>query len=360
MNHEARRKRLIESINEKGIDAAFIMNFENSSWASSVYFTGFTGSHSEILITDGETYLITDGRYTEQASQETDVEVITVPSSDEGLHVLKSLLEKHGVKKLGIEKSRMVLRDYEKLSSLEVGFEGIDDVIHKLRSVKDEDEIHAISEAVRVAEEVFNELLEVLKPGMSEREVAAFLEHRMKLRCEGPAFPTIVASGPASAMPHAKPSDRRIERGSVIVIDYGARVNGYVSDITRTVLVGSTDPLVEEVIDAVIAAQNAVFEHFQLGMTGKEVDALARNELESRGFGQYFSHSLGHGIGLEVHEGHAFSPRSLEKVPVGSVMTVEPGVYISGKFGVRIEEDVVVREKGLECLTTIPRSPVRL
>jgi len=360
MHYGKRRRKLMDQLKKRDIDAAFILNFENSSWASSTYLTGFTGSHAEILITEEETYLITDGRYSEQASKETDAEVITVSSSEDGMHALRSLLEKHGARRLGIEKRRITLSDYEKLESLSVELEGIDEILHKIRSVKEKDEITAIREAVKVAEEVYEEVVERLKPGMSEREIAALLEYHMKLRCEGPAFSTIVASGPTSAMPHAKPTDRKIERGDVVVIDFGARVKGYVSDITRTLIVGPVDPMVDEVIHAVLAAQDAVFQEFKPGMTGKEVDALARKELEKAGFAQHFSHSLGHGIGLEVHEGPAFSQGNEKTVPVGSVMTVEPGVYIAGKFGVRIEEDVLVTETGLERLTTLSRTPMRI
>ncbi|MCD6254135.1 MAG: aminopeptidase P family protein [Thermotogae bacterium] len=360
MHYEKRRRKLIDQLKEKNIDAAFILNFENSSWASSNYLTGFTGSHAEILVTEEETYLITDGRYSEQASRETDTEVITISSTEDMSHVLKSLLEKHAVRRLGIEKQRITLSNYEKLKSLNVELESIDDILKKMRSVKEKDEITVIKEAVKVAEEVYKETVERLKPGMSEREIAALLEYQMKLRCEGPAFPTIVASGPASAMPHAKPTDRKIGRGDVVVVDFGARVKGYVSDITRTLVVGSVDSMVDEVINAVCAAQDAVFQGFKPGMTGKEVDALARKELEKAGFAQYFPHSLGHGIGLEVHEGSAFSQSNGETVPVGSVMTVEPGVYITGKFGVRIEEDVIVTQTGLERLTTLPRTPMKI
>ncbi len=355
MDHLKRSRKLMEALNGS-VDGVLILNFEGSDWANSVYFTGFTGSHSEILITHDDVCIITDGRYYDQVVQESEALFIKPDPHDKGFDTLKRVLDDRNVKKCGVVVGRVTARHYNMLKDMGLELESVDDAIGKLRMRKDEEELALIKEAVRIAESVFEEVLDFMRPGMTEREVAAYMEYRLKLRGDGPSFPVIVASGPNSALPHAKPTDKVMEKGDIVVLDFGARYRNYCSDITRTLSVGVPNPEAEEIAHIIMEAQDAVLRDFKLSMTGAQVDALARDVIASKGYGDAFKHSLGHGIGLEVHEAPRISWANENPIPSGSVITVEPGVYISGRFGVRIEEDVSVSQEGLTRLTNLERT----
>lgn len=348
--------RLMKQIENENIDAVMIINFENSSKASSFYFSDFTGSFSILILHKNFRKLITDPRYTEQAKKETDFEIIEYREG-EIFDFLKKILDKLSLKKLGIEERRISLYVYNQLKEkLNLEFVPVDKYITFLRMSKDDEEIRRIREAVVLAENAFKQTIEILKPGMTEKEVAAYLEYRMKvLGAESPAFETIVASGWRSALPHGKASDKKIEKNEPIVFDFGAKLNGYSSDITRMVCIGEPDDDFKEIHSIVFEAQNKSLEEARAGITGKDLDSVARDFISSKGYGHMFGHGLGHGLGIEVHEEPRISPRNEEKLPENSVITIEPGIYLENRFGVRIEEDVVLKKDGREIITSLPR-----
>ncbi|AAD35136.1 Xaa-Pro dipeptidase [Thermotoga maritima MSB8] len=353
-----RSERLIQLISEEGIDAFLIMNIENSARASSVYFSGFTGSFSIILISENTRLLITDSRYTVQAKQETDFEVREVKGGD-FIDVLKKTVNDLKIKTIALEEERVSLSLFRRISSAfgDRKFIGIDDEVKQMRMVKDEGEIEKIKQAIEISERAFLETVQQIRAGMTEKEIAALLEYTMRKEgAEGVAFDTIVASGCRSALPHGKASDKVVERGDVIVIDFGATYENYCADITRVVSIGEPSDEVKEVHSIVLEAQERALKIAKAGVTGKLLDSVAREFIREKGYGEFFGHSLGHGIGLEVHEGPAISFRNDSPLPENVVFTVEPGIYLEGKFGIRIEEDVVLKEQGCEILTTLPRS----
>jgi Xaa-Pro aminopeptidase len=236
------------------------------------------------------------------------------------------------------------------------------DVVEPLRAIKAPEEVAAIGEAARLASEVLDEVAGTVRAGQKELEIAGRLEESLRRHgSEGHPFPTIVASGPRSALPHAGTTDRPVESGDLLLLDFGAQVDGYCSDITRTFVVGSkADDQQRAIYELVQSAQTRAVQGLRAGMTGREADALAREVIAERGFGENFGHSLGHGLGLEVHEAPRLGPREEGLLPVGAVVTVEPGVYLPGWGGVRIEDDIHVGEDGAERLSSAPQCLITL
>lgn len=219
--------------------------------------------------------------------------------------------------------------------------------------MKEPEEIEKIKKAIEVAQNALNKTLEKFHAGMKEREFSALLEYEMVMEgAQKPSFETIVASGYRGALPHGLASDKPMERGEMVVVDFGALVDGYCSDLTRTFAIGNVPQEYREAYNAVLNAQLAAMQQAHAGMKGCEIDAIARETLQAKGLGEYFSHSLGHSVGMDVHEFPVLSPRYDKKIPAGAVVTFEPGVYIPGKFGIRIEDDVLLTENGYECLSS--------
>ncbi|PLV57675.1 aminopeptidase P family protein [Thermotoga sp. SG1] len=353
-----RADRAMELAMKKGADAFLIVNVENSSRASSIYFSGFTGSFSIILISESARLLITDPRYTSQAKQETDFEVREVRDGD-FIGVLKNVIKDLNIKVIALEEERLSLSMFRKLSTAlgKRKFIGLDEEVKNLRMIKDEKEIGRIKQAIEISERAFLETIQQIRAGMTEKEIAALLEYTMKKEgAEKTAFDSIVASGWRSALPHGKPTEKVVERGDVIVIDFGAVYENYCADITRVVCIGEPSDRVKEIHGIVLEAQERALKNAKAGLTGKQLDSFAREFIVEKGYGEFFGHSLGHGIGLEVHEGPAVSFRNESSLPENAVVTIEPGIYLEGEFGIRIEEDVVLKEQGCEILTTLPRS----
>ncbi|PLV58665.1 Xaa-Pro peptidase family protein [Thermotoga sp. KOL6] len=353
-----RIEKVTELINEKGADAFLVVNIENSSRASSFYFSGFTGSFSIILISENAKILITDPRYTSQAKQETDFEVREVRNGD-FVEVLKTVVSDLNLKTIALEEERLSLALFRRISTAlgKRKFVGFDEEVKRLRMIKDENEIEAIKQAIEISERAFLETVQQIKAGMTEKEIAALLEYNMRREgAEGTAFDTIVASGWRSALPHGKASEKVVERGDVIVVDFGAVYENYCADITRVVCIGEPSDRVREIHEIVLEAQERALKNAKAGLTGKQLDSIARDYISEKGYGEFFGHSLGHGIGLEVHEGPVVSFRNDSPLPENAVVTIEPGIYLEGEFGIRIEEDVVLKEQGCEILTTLPRS----
>jgi Xaa-Pro aminopeptidase len=267
---------------------------------------------------------------------------------------LRRILESGARVRLGFERERMTVRDADRLTRLAIA-EPVptSDVVETLRTVKDADEVEAIRAAAALAHEALAEVLPTIRVGQTEREVAARLEHALRVRgSEWHPFQTIVASGPRSALPHARASERAIGRGELLLIDFGAQLYGYCSDITRTVVVGAAaDGRQREIYGVVEAAARRARSEMRAGMSGREADLLAREPIEQAGFGEAFGHSLGHGVGLEIHELPRLARLAEEPLPAGAVVTVEPGIYLQGWGGVRLEDDIHLTAAGPRCLS---------
>lgn len=323
------------------------------------YLTGFSGSSALALVTIREVVLITDTRYETQAADEAGaVAKVDIQTQNLWSGLWPRLAASHGVHVIGFEASHLMHRDFQRL--LESGsrwqWRPTSDVVEALRECKDADEVAAIRRAGGMATSALQRILPRVGPGMTELAVAGMLERA--LRDEGSEafpFPTIVASGPRSALPHAASSLRKIETGDLVLIDFGAQASGYCSDVTRTVVIGRAEVRQREIHDLVREAQAEALAGVRAGITGQAADALAREYIDRRGFGARFQHSLGHGLGLEVHEAPRLSRQSEAELPRNAVVSIEPGIYEPGWGGVRIEDDVYLGSAGSEVLTHFPR-----
>ncbi|PLR99905.1 M24 family metallopeptidase [Bacillus sp. T33-2] len=316
------------------------------------YMTGFTGSSGVVLISNDRALFITDFRYTEQAAKQCEgYEVVqhhgTTPEE------IAEQVKKLGIQKLGFEEDHMTFSSYKTYERV-VGatLVPVSGEIEKLRLIKTDSEIKILKEAADIADAAYKHILEFIRPGITELEVSNELEFFMRRAgAASSSFDIIVASGYRSALPHGVASEKVIETGDFVTLDFGAYHKGYVSDITRTVAVGKPDAKLKEIYDIVLEAQLRGVAGIKPGMLGKEADALTRNFIAEKGYGDYFGHSTGHGIGLEVHEGPALSIKSETVLEPGMVVTVEPGIYIQGLGGVRIEDDTLITLDHNETLT---------
>lgn len=349
---ETRLNRLRGILVERELDALIVADILNVR-----YLSGFTGSYAVLLVTSDTAFLLTDGRYMEQAAMESPgcilelIEISWVPT-------MLKLFERVEARRIGFEDHALDYRTWSELSS---GTEGValvptDNLVENLRMVKDEGEISAIRNAARVTDEAFAHVLTFLKSGLSETEIALEIDFAMrKLGAEKEGFETLVASGPRSALPHGKPTSRIVSEGDLVLMDFGARCDGYHADITRCVVPGRPDLRQEEVYSVVLEAQRRAIEAIHPGVQGRAIDSVAREFIASRGFGEYFTHSLGHGLGLAVHDARVLTKQSNIVLQPGMVVTVEPGIYIPGWGGIRIEDDVLVTNTGCEVLTSSSR-----
>ncbi|MBD8003544.1 M24 family metallopeptidase [Bacillus norwichensis] len=316
------------------------------------YATNFTGTAGVALITNDAAYFITDFRYTGQAEdQAKGYEVIQHSGSI--IEELAEITKKHGIKELGFEQDFVTYSEWMKYEEgLQLELVPVSNLLEELRMIKTESEISILKEAADIADAAFKHILDYLKPGVPEIEISNELEFFMrKCGASSSSFDIIVASGWRSALPHGVASEKVIESGDFVTLDYGALHKGYVSDITRTVAVGEPSEQLKEIYQIVLEAQLEAVEKIKPGMTGIEADAIARDLITEKGYGEYFGHSLGHGIGLEVHEGPGLSPRSKGKLIPGMAVTVEPGIYLPQIGGVRIEDDIMITDSGNERLT---------
>ncbi|BCJ85934.1 M24 family metallopeptidase [Effusibacillus dendaii] len=344
-----RLTRLREGMASQSIDGILILKPENRR-----YISGFTGTAAYLLISDKEAVLITDFRYMEQAQKQAP-DFRVVKHGAMAVDTIREESNRLGIKRLGFEEDHMTYAMYasykDSLAPVElVPTKGLTD---KPRMRKDQVEIGILKQAAEIADAAFSHILGYLRPGISERDVAIELEFFMRRQgAAGPSFDTIVASGVRSSLPHGVASDKKLEQGDFVTLDFGALYKGYCSDITRTVVIGEPSDKQREIYEIVLAAQLHALQNIKPGMTGKEADALARSLIASKGYGEQFGHSLGHGIGLNIHEEPRLSTASDVELLPGMVVTVEPGIYIPGFGGVRIEDDVVITETGIEILTS--------
>mgnify|MGYP001187428427 CR=1 FL=1 len=343
-------------IEELGLDGFLITSSYNRR-----YMTGFTGSAGAVLITPAKALFITDFRYTEQAEKQcTGYEVVQQKGSiaSEVGEQAKNL----GLKKLGFEEDHVTFSTY-RLFDKEINAElvPVSGEIEKLRLIKTKTEIKILKEAADIADAAFKHILDFIRPGKTELQVSNELEFFMRsLGATSSSFDIIVASGYRSALPHGVASEKVIESGDFVTLDFGAYYNGYVSDITRTVAVGQPSDKLQEIYEIVLEAQLRGVNGIKPGLTGKQSDALTRDYITEKGYGENFGHSTGHGIGLEVHEGPGLSVKSDVVLEPGMVVTVEPGIYIPGLGGVRIEDDIVITDNHNERLTHSPKELIIL
>jgi Xaa-Pro aminopeptidase len=346
----ARADRLLELVRERGLDALLVTDLTNVRW-----LTGFTGTNGAVVLTTDERIFLTDFRYVEQAGEQVDgFEIEKV-----GRDLLGDLAKRLPRGRAGFDDAHVTVKAYDHLveragTGVELAKAG--GLVERLREVKDADEIARIAAAAELATAALERTLERGLAGRTERAVALDLEQEMRLAgAEEPSFPSIVASGAHGALPHAVPRDVEIPAGVLVTIDWGARLDGYCSDCTRTLATGTVGEREREIYELVLQAQEASLAAVEPGAEQSAVDGVARTIIEEAGYGERFGHGLGHGVGLEVHEGPRLAKTAEGELAAGSVVTVEPGVYLPGDLGVRIEDLVVVEAAGPRVLTRYPK-----
>jgi Xaa-Pro aminopeptidase len=353
MKLEKMRNRL----KELDVDAILITSSYNRR-----YMTGFTGSSGVAVITDSHAVFITDFRYTEQAAKQIEGFEI-VQHKGPILEEVAAQAAKLSIKRLGFEQDDLSFAAYSayKAELKEIEFVPVSEAVEKLRLIKSAAEIKILKEAAEIADAAFKHILTFIRPGMKEIEVANELEFFMRKQgAVSSSFDIIAASGYRSALPHGVASEKEIEKGDFVTLDFGAYYKGYCSDITRTIAVGDPSDELKKIYSIVLEAQLRGMNGIKAGMTGKEADALTRDYISENGYGEYFGHSTGHGLGMEVHEGPSLSVKSETVLEPGMIVTVEPGIYIPKLGGVRIEDDTVVKEGGNESLTHSPKELIIL
>jgi len=356
VDHQLRRTKLSARLPELEVEALLVTRLPNVR-----YVTGFTGSNGQALITSsGEGNLfLTDGRYTEQSRHEVpDME--RDPSPADFPARIAEAFRDAGVSRVGFETAGVTYKLWQQLTEKSgVELVPVGDEIERLRWIKDPEEIELLNGAQAITDEAFERIQTKMVEGISERDLALELEWAMRQAgAEGLSFDSIVAFGENAAEPHHHPADRTLGSGDVVKFDFGALFGGYHADMTRTVAFGEPDPKFREIHELVAAAQRAGIEAVRAGVTGRDADAASRKVIEDAGYADAFSHSLGHGVGLEIHEGPTLRTQSDDVLPAGAVVTVEPGVYLPGIGGVRIEDTLVVGANGAEPLTLTPKDLV--
>lgn len=341
------------------VDAALIISQKNRR-----YFSGFNSSFGFMILTKTEKIFITDSRYGEMAIEAMGADFkVLVPVGTEMMNTVKNALNECGAKTIGYEENELTVAQFARYKSLFDGFTFVEmgGAITNLKKIKAPHELDSIAKAQAVTDKAFAKILTIIKPEMSEIDIAVELEYIIaKNGGEGLAFDTIVASGANTSKPHAHPTLKKIKSGDTITIDFGAKVNGYCSDMTRTFFVGKPTDKMKEIYQIVLKAQLNVLSNLKSGLSCREVDALARELITANGYGENFQHGLGHGLGVDIHEAPSAGPNSLEILEENMLLTVEPGIYISGLGGVRIEDLVIIKQDGLINLTTSPKEIIIL
>jgi Xaa-Pro aminopeptidase len=350
---EGRRQTIAAQLSERKLDG-FLVSFSPNLR----YLTGFTGSNGNLLLLPGEAILFTDPRYQIQAAQEVTCKVHI--SKGPLVPDVMAAIAKRGLRRIGYEPARMTCDTLDSLQGrlpMKSTLAPVIGWVEGLRMVKSADEIALIRRSVDTNSRAFEAAVSKVRPGMKEQDLAAELEYRMRrLGAEKPSFETIVAGGARSALPHAQPTSARLASGQLVVVDMGALQDGYCSDMTRMLFLGTPTAKVKRAYRAVLEAQLAGVDAVRPGVSTARVDAAARNVLKAYGLGEAFVHSTGHGLGLEIHEPPRIGKKDKTKLAPGMAITIEPGVYIEGFGGIRIEDTVVVTETGCEILTPTPKT----
>ena len=354
MNHLTQ---IAAKLPEYGLDAMLI-----TSEAGERYALGFHGEGLLLVTREGAHYT-TDGRYIEAAREQvTGAEVSLVSAGSGHLAQARAYVEEKGLHNVGFESGSMTVDAHRRYTQeLPCILTPAQHLLDRLRASKDEEELAAMRRAQKVTDGAFKAVLDFIRPGLTEREIAARLVYELLSRGgEKVSFDPIVAAGANGSRPHAVPGDQVVDTGMFITMDFGCKVDGYCSDMTRTVALGQPSQEMEEVYAVVLAAQRAGINAARAGVTGREVDAAARRVIQEAGYGEYFSHSFGHSLGLEIHESPNASPSEGSVLPAGAVISAEPGIYLPGRFGVRIEDVLILRDGGCEDITNSPKDLIVL
>tara|TARA_B100000929_G_scaffold144683_1_gene114548 strand:- start:1282 stop:2364 length:1083 start_codon:yes stop_codon:yes gene_type:complete len=354
--YSKRQQDLRKVLDERGLDGMLITNLTNVR-----YISGFTGSAASCLITPEGQYFITDGRYIEQSKAQVKGFERFIDMNSHLSQIKDNNLNPNGFK-LAFEGDHMSYALYENMISVfpNTKWENSSMILEDLASVKDDHELECIRTAVEVTDKVYEEILHMLRPGFTEKQVANTMVSKYREYAEGEAYSPIVATGPNGALPHAIPTDREFENGDFIVIDAAAKYGGYHADMTRTPVIGEATEKHKEVYSIVKEAQQRGCDIAKAGVPCKEVDAATREYISEMGYGEYYTHGTGHGLGLEIHTSPRFSPQSEQVLEVNNVMTIEPGIYLAGWGGVRIEDDVIIGKDNCEILNQTTKDLVVL
>ena len=357
MRVDGRLGRLRDRLSDSGVDAAVISEPANVRW-----LTGFTGSNGTVVVLgSGEALLVTDSRYAEQAPAQLveagcadEVEVVVARRA---AHAVAERLEPTG--RLGLEDSVAWREQIRWSQAVDARTVPLTEAVEGLRAVKDPAELARMEAAARIADEALTAVESMLRPGVTEVHIQQALDDAVRAAgASGPAYDTIVASGPNSALPHARPTDRRLHSGDLVIVDVGAEVDGYRSDMTRSFVLGDPDERVEAMLEVVSRSQSAGVAAVRPGVEAREVDEACRSVIEAAGMGEAFVHGSGHGVGLDIHELPRVVSGSCSVLEPGNVLTVEPGVYLPGVGGARVEDLLVVTDDGCRQLTLYPKTPV--
>ena len=344
-------------LDEHGLDAMLIVSEPGERYA-----VGFLGE-GYVLVTRGGAQYSTDGRYIEAAQKQvTGAEVVLTSRAHGHLELARDYIQTHGLQRVGFESGRVSVDQHRRWQeALPCDLIPAQGLLDGLRASKDEGELAAMRRAQKITDEAFSAILDFLRPGLTEQEVAARLVYELLRRgARKVSFDPIVAAGANGSMPHAVPGETVIENGMFVTMDFGCIVDGYCSDMTRTVAVGRPAEEMVRVYETVLAAQKAGIAAARAGMPGRELDAAGRAVIAEAGYGAYFTHSFGHSLGLEIHESPNAAPGEERPLPAGAVVSAEPGIYLPGRFGVRIEDVLVLREGGCEDLTASPKELIVL
>lgn len=346
---EKRKETLQKKLEEKNLDAVIITSNTNRA-----YISGFAGSAGYAVVTREKAFLLTDFRYTQQATEQAK-SFHVIQFEGKPFEFINQIMKEKNIRKLGFEDQNVTFAQYAHFQKelhvpemLPIG-----NMIVDMRKVKDASEIEKIRKAAQIADQAYTHILTQIKPGITEFELALELEFFMRKNgAQGLSFDTIAVSGERSSLPHGQPTEKKIQNHDLLTLDFGCIYEGYCSDMTRTVAVGGIDEKQKKIYDIVLEAQLKALEALKPGKTGKEVDQVARDLISGYGYGKNFGHGLGHSVGMEIHEEPRLSPSGNEVLVPGMIATVEPGIYIEGFGGVRIEDLTVIKETGIENLTS--------
>ena len=328
--------------------------------ANRLYASGFhsAGTDGVALVTRKKAYYFTDSRYTEAAARYVQGAELREVGRGRGYGALleEAVAEQH-IRRMGFEDAYMTVQDHARYrKALSCDLVPATELLWQLRMVKDDEELESMVAAQRIAEKALADILEEIRPGVTEKEIAARLQYLMlHYGASDMSFDPIVVSGPNGSLPHGVPSEKTIQRGEFVTMDFGCIYHGYCSDMTRTVAVGYATEEMRKVYDTVLAAQKAGIAAARAGVTGQTVDGAARAVIDAAGYGKYFRHSFGHGVGVEIHEAPNASPMNDKPLPAGAVISAEPGIYLPGKLGVRIEDVILITEEGCRDITLAPK-----
>ena len=352
MNHF---QKIAAQLEGHGLDAMLLTGEANRFYASGFHSYGTDGV---ALVTAKKAYYFTDSRYTEAALRYVQGAEVREIGHGRGYGALleEAVTEQH-IRRMGFEDAYMTVQDHERYrKALSCDLVPATDLLWQLRMVKDEEELEAMVAAQRIAERALEDILEEIRPGVTEKEIAARLQYLMlHYGASDMSFDPIVVSGPNGSLPHGVPSEKTIQQGEFVTMDFGCVYRGYCSDMTRTVAVGFATEEMQTVYNTVLAAQKAGIAAARAGLTGREVDGAARAVIDAAGYGDYFGHSFGHGVGVEIHEAPNASPVNDKPLPAGAVISAEPGIYLPGKLGVRIEDVIILTPEGCRNITKAPK-----